>query len=60
MRGAELRAVAELEHGRDQVDDHCREELHRVVELGTFDVADEEPEIERAREDDEKAEDDLL
>jgi hypothetical protein len=35
-------------------------ELHRVVEFGTLDVADEEPEIERAREDDEKAEDDLL
>jgi hypothetical protein len=60
MRGAEVGAIAELEDRRDQVHDHGGEELHRVMELGPLQVADEETEIERARKDDKKTEDDFF
>ena len=60
VRRAELRAVAELEDRGDEVDDDRGEELHRMVHLDAVEVADEEAEVQRAREDDEETEDDLF
>ena len=60
MHGADLRAVAELEHGGDQADDEGREEFVDVVQIRALDVADEEPEIERGGQNDEEPEDDLF
>src|SRR3712207_581956 len=57
---ADLGAVAELQHGRDQVDDDRGEQLEGVVQLGAINVADEEPEVQGGGEQDEEPEDDLL
>src|SRR5215216_6135559 len=57
---ADLCAVAELQHGGDQADSKRREPLVNVVHLRIVDVANEEPEVERCREQHEEAEDDLL
>ena len=60
MDRADLRAIAELEHGGDQVDDHRRIQLVDVVVRDVADVAEEEAEVQRGGKDDEKAEDDLF
>src|SRR6478752_7375412 len=60
MHRSDLRTVAELKYGRNQADRECREQLVDVVHLRIGDVADEEPEVERCREQHEEAEDDLL
>ena len=60
MHRADLGAVAEFEHRGDEVHDDHGEELIGVVMLGIGDVAVDEPEVERRRQKDEKAEDDLL
>jgi hypothetical protein len=52
--------VAELEHGRDEVDDHRSEELVDVVHVRVVDVADEEAEVEGRGEQHEEPEDHLL
>src|SRR3954454_10509369 len=44
-----LGAVAELQHGRNQIDHDRREELVHVVKFGVAQVADEEPEVQCGR-----------
>src|SRR5215213_1408591 len=60
MDGTDLCPIAELQHGGDQAYSECREELVDVVHPRIVDVADEEPEVERRREQYEEAEDDLF
>lgn len=57
---ADLGAVAELEHGGDQVDHHRGEQLVDLVVGRVVDLADEEAEVERGGEDDEETEDDFF
>src|SRR5919107_3653748 len=58
--GADLGAVAELQHEGDEVDDHRGEQLVGVVQVGVAHVAEEEAEVQRRGEQDEEPEDDLL
>ena len=53
-----MRAVAKLEHGGDQIDGDGSAKLHRVVQCGFVNVADEKPKLS-AGEDDEETEDDF-
>ena len=46
--------------GSDQIDGDSRAKLHRMVQCGLVNVADEEAEIECAGEDDEETKDDFL
>lgn len=56
MGCAYVGAVAEFEHGGDEIHHDGGEELAGVMELRPVDVADEKSEIERAGEDDEETE----
>lgn len=56
----DLRAVPELEHHGYETDRQCREQLIDVVLFGNGDVADDEPEVQRGRQQHEKSENDLL
>ena len=60
VRGAHLGTVAELDDQRDQVDDHGDEQLGRVVEVGTVDLAQKEPEVQGTGQDREEGKDDFF
>jgi hypothetical protein len=60
QQGAHMGAVAELQYGRDQVDQDDAEQLPDVMMLRVVDLADEEAEVQGQGQDDEEAEDDLL
>ncbi len=60
VHGADVGAVAELQHRGDQVDDDGGEQLPLVVHQRVVDVAVDEAEVQRRGEQDEEAEDDFL
>jgi len=60
VHGADVGAVAELQHGRDQADHDRPEQLVDAVQGRVVDVADEEAEVQRGGEQYEEAEDNLL
>jgi hypothetical protein len=60
VHGADLGAVTELQHRRDDVDDHRRVELVDVVHPRVGDVTDEVTEVQRRREQHEEPEHHLL
>ena len=60
MDGADLRAVAELQYERDEVDEDRDVQLVDVVQLRVAHVADEETEVHRGGQQHEEAEDDFF
>ena len=56
----ELGAVTELQHRRDQRDDERHEQLPGVVDVGVADIADEEAEVQRRRQQHEESENHFL
>jgi hypothetical protein len=57
---AQVSSVAKLEYCGDQIDGQCYTQLHGVVQINPVNVTYEEPEVQRAGQDDEETEDDFF
>jgi hypothetical protein len=60
QQGAHLAAVTKFEHRGDQIYHHDGKQFVEVMMIGIFDLADEESEIERQRQDNKETENDLF
>ena len=60
MGSAQLGPIAKLEHCGDQVNQNGREQFAGVMEIGLIDFTQKKPEVQSARENDEKTKNNLL